>query len=283
MLKGKLLIALASAVLFLGACSNETTEPQQAPETSQEATTEGYTGAVTYETLYDPTGAKTDVVSIKMDFENGKPTSVAIDVLMDGQSKKALAASGEYVMSQAEGALQWDAQIEAVETFLTENNFDTTKINITDEDGHTDTLTGVSMKVGTYVQLVQDLMDKVAAGETEFGFSGSKKVEFEGEKGTDVVEIVYNNGTPVNLNIDVIQADGSSKRAASEEGTYDMGGELKWHEQMDLLEDFIVANNFDTTKVNLTDEDGHTDAVTGVSIKVGSYLDLVTQALEQTK
>lgn len=283
MLKGKLLIALASAVLFLGACSNETTEPQQAPETSQEATTEGYTGEVKYETLYDPTGAKTDVVSITMNFESGKPTSVAIDVLMDGQSKKALAASGEYVMSQAEGALQWDAQIEAVETFLTENNFDTTKINITDEDGHTDTLTGVSMKVGTYVQLVQDLMDKVAAGETEFGFSGSKKVEFEGEKGTDVVEIVYNNGTPVNLNIDVIQADGSSKRAASEEGTYDMGGELKWHEQMDLLEDFIVANNFDTTKVNLTDEDGHTDAVTGVSIKVGSYLDLVTQALEQTK
>ncbi|MBQ8992633.1 MAG: hypothetical protein IJ085_00610 [Turicibacter sp.] len=283
MLKGKLLIALASAVLFLGACSNETTEPQQAPETSQEATTEGYTGEVKYETLYDPTGAKTDVVSITMNFESGKPTSVAIDVLMDGQSKKALAASGEYVMSQAEGALQWDAQIEAVETFLTENNFDTTKINITDEDGHTDTLTGVSMKVGTYVQLVQDLMDKVAAGETEFGFSGSKKVEFEGEKGTDVVEIVYNNGTPVNLNIDNIQADGSSKRAASEEGTYDMGGELKWHEQMDLLEDFIVANNFDTTKVNLTDEDGHTDAVTGVSIKVGSYLDLVTQALEQTK
>lgn len=283
MLKGKLLIALASAVLFLGACSNETTEPQQAPETPQEATTEGYTGEVKYETLYDPTGAKTDVVSITMNFESGKPTSVAIDVLMDGQSKKALAASGEYVMSQAEGALQWDAQIEAVETFLTENNFDTTKINITDEDGHTDTLTGVSMKVGTYVQLVQDLMDKVAAGETEFGFSGSKKVEFEGEKGTDVVEIVYNNGTPVNLNIDVIQEDGSSKRAASEEGTYDMGGELKWHEQMDLLEDFIVANNFDTTKVNLTDEDGHTDAVTGVSIKVGSYLDLVTQALEQTK
>ena len=190
MLKGKLLIALASAVLFLGACSNETTEPQQAPETSQEATTEGYTGEVKYETLYDPTGAKTDVVSITMNFESGKPTSVAIDVLMDGQSKKALAASGEYVMSQAEGALQWDAQIEAVETFLTENNFDTTKINITDEDGHTDTLTGVSMKVGTYVQLVQDLMDKVAAGETEFGFSGAKKVEYPGEKGTDVVEIV---------------------------------------------------------------------------------------------
>ena len=87
MLKGKLLIALASAVLFLGACSNETTEPQQAPETSQEATTEGYTGEVKYETLYDPTGAKTDVVSITMNFESGKPTSVAI-VCSSGQGKQ---------------------------------------------------------------------------------------------------------------------------------------------------------------------------------------------------
>ena len=49
---------------------------------------------------------------------------------------------------------------------------------------------------------------------------------------------------------------------------------------MDLLEDFIVANNFDVTKVTLTDEDGHTDAVSGVSIKVASYLYLVKKALE---
>lgn len=283
MLKGKLLIALASAVLFLGACSNEAPE-QKNPETTQDAgseTTEGYTGALTYETLSDPTGASTDVVSITMEFENGKPTSVDIDVLVDGKtSKKAMAASGEYVMNQAEGALQWDAQIEEVEKFLTENNFDTTKINITDDAGHTDTLTGVSMKVGSYVQLVQEFMDKVAAGETKFEFSGVKETKIEGEKGTDVIQIVYYNGKPVNLNIDMIQEDGSSKREASEAGTYDMGGELAWHEQMDLLEDFIVANNFDLEKVTLTDEDGHTDAVTGVSIKVGSYLPLIKQALE---
>lgn len=62
MLKGKLLIALASAVLFLGACSNETPQEQEQPQTTQSEspseTTEGYTGALTYERLYDPTGAK---------------------------------------------------------------------------------------------------------------------------------------------------------------------------------------------------------------------------------
>ena len=215
-----------------------------------------------------------------MEFENGKPTSVDIDVLMDGQSKKELAASGEYVMSTEEGALQWDAQIVELEKALADNNFDTTKINITDDAGHTDSVTGVSIKVGTYVQLVQELIDAVAQGNTDFEFSGVKTTEIEGEKGTNIIEIVYDNGKAVNLNIAMIQEDGSSKRAASEEGTYDMGGELAWHEQMDLLEDFIVANNFDLSKVNLTDEDGHTDAVSGVSIKVGSYLPLIEQALE---
>lgn len=279
MLKGKLLIALASAVLFLGACSNEADAPKtEAPTTEQ--TTGTYTGTVTYNRLVDPTGASTDVASIVMDFKDGKPTSVAIDVLADGVSKKELAASGGYVMNKEEGALQWDEQIAAVEKALIDNNFDTTKINLIDEDGHTDSLTGVSMKVGSYVQLVQDLMDSVAKGETEFGYSGVKKSEFPAESGTDIIEIVYDNGKAVNLNIDMIQADGTSKRTASEEGTYDMGGELAWHEQIDELQKFIVANNFDLTKLTLTDEDGHTDAVAGVSIKVGSYVELVKKALE---
>lgn len=280
MLKGKLLIALASAVLFLGACSNEAPKTEEPQTTQPEASTEGFTGALTYERLYDPTGASTDLVSIAMEFENGKPTSVDIDVLMDGQSKKELAASGQYVMSKEEGALQWDAQIAELEKALTENNFDTTKINISDDAGHTDSLTGVSIKVGTYVQLVQEFIDAVAQGNTNFEFSGVKTTEIEGEDGTNVIEIVYDNGKPVNLNIDLIQEDGSSKRAASEEGTYDMGGEFAWHEQMDLLEDFIVANNFDLSKVTLSDEAGHTDAVAGVSIKVSSYLPLIEQALE---
>ncbi len=275
MLKGKLLIALASAVLFLGACSNDAEAPKtETPKTEQVA------GTVTYNRLVDPTGASTDVASIVMEYKDGKPTSVSIDVLTNGTSKKELAASGGYVMSKEEGALQWHEQIAAVEKALVDNNFDTTKINLIDEDGHTDSLTGVSMKVGSYVKLVQELMDSVAKGETEFGFSGIKKSEFPAKSGTDVIEVVYDNGKAVNLNIDMIQEDGTSKRAASEEGTYDMGGELAWHEQMDLLEDFIVANNFDVTKVTLTDEDGHTDAVSGVSIKVASYLDLVKKALE---
>ncbi len=118
-----------------------------------------------------------------MEYKDGKPTSVSIDVLTNGTSKKELAASGGYVMSKEEGALQWHEQIAAVEKALVDNNFDTTKINLIDEDGHTDSLTGVSMKVGSYVKLVQELMDSVAKGETVFfdKYSGTN-LKYEGEK-----------------------------------------------------------------------------------------------------
>ena len=57
----------------------------------------------------------------------------------------------------------------------------------------------------------------------------------------------------------------------------------KWHEQIDLLEEAIVENNFDLSKINITDEAGHTDAVSGVSIKVKGYVDAVQEALDQVK
>ena len=107
-----------------------------------------------------------------------------------------------------------------------------------------------------------------------------KTFEFENEDSTDVITITYNEeGQPVDLSIDNIQADGSSKREAAANGTYDMGGELNWAEQVDALAAFIVENDFNLDAVNLTDEDGHTDAVSGVSIKVGQYLPLIEEAL----
>ena len=99
MLKGKLLIALASAVLFLGACSNEapvqtipetpaveetTTETPAVEETTEEAEVEAQkVETYTLEALYDTTGEKTDVVTVSMTYENGQPTSVNIDVILE--------------------------------------------------------------------------------------------------------------------------------------------------------------------------------------------------------
>ncbi|MDU3351571.1 MAG: hypothetical protein E7E72_15890, partial [Clostridium sp.] len=107
-----------------------------------------------------------------------------------------------------------------------------------------------------------------------------------GEKKDMVVtKVVFNHGKPVGVNIDVKQEDGSMKKKASEEGKYVMKeGEAKhWHEQMELLEKFMVENNFDLSKIKLTNDAGNTDAVSGVSIKVGTYVKAVQDVLDSVK
>ena len=118
------------------------------------------------------------------------------------------------------------------------------------------------------------------------GFTGEKVGEIEDSKGNVTMATVqFENGKAVAVDIDVKQADGSMKSEASKSGAYDMKNEpgKKWHEQADLLEEFIVANDFDLSKVTLTNDEGNTDAVSGVTIKVKGYLDAVEDALKQAK
>ena len=118
------------------------------------------------------------------------------------------------------------------------------------------------------------------------GFTGEKVGEIEASNGNVTMATVqFENGKAVAVDIDVKQADGSMKSEASKSGAYDMKNEpgKKWHEQADLLEEFIVANDFDLSKVTLTNDEGNTDAVSGVTIKVKGYLDAVEDALKQAK
>ncbi len=56
-----------------------------------------------------------------------------------------------------------------------------------------------------------------------------------------------------------------------------------WTEQIESLQDFIIENDFDLSKVILSDDEGHTDAVSGVSIKVPAFIASVEEALSQVK
>lgn len=104
----------------------------------------------------------------------------------------------------------------------------------------------------------------------------------DGEGNTTTATVTYENGAPVSIKFDCIQADGSSKYEAAEKGEYVMteGGKT-WSEQADALAAFLAENNFDVTKVTLTDEEGHTDAVSGVSIKVPTMLKAAEAVLAQ--
>ena len=118
------------------------------------------------------------------------------------------------------------------------------------------------------------------------GFTGEKVGKVKDEfGGTTIATVKFEEGKPVSVDIDTEQEDGSMKSEASKSGAYDMKNEpgKKWHEQADLLEEFIVANDFDLSKVTLTNDEGNTDAVSGVTISVQEFVDAVQNALEQAK
>ena len=117
-------------------------------------------------------------------------------------------------------------------------------------------------------------------------FTGEKTVETPYGEGNDkvVTTVTFKDGKPEDVEIDVKLEDGSTKREAVEAGTYVMANEsATWTEQIESLQKFIIENNFDLSKVTLSDEEGHTDAVSGVTIKVNEYVSGVEEALKQVK
>ncbi len=274
----KLAAVLCAGLLTISLVGCSATE-EKAPETSNETQTEqtqGFTGEKVVETAYGP--GKTDVVVTTVKFENGNPTDVNIDVKMGDKMKSELAASGEYVMK--EGGTPWNEQIDALEKFITENKFDLEKVTLTDADGHTDAVSGVSIKVPVYFEGINEAIAQASADYK--GFTGSKVAEIKGEKDTTVAVVTFKDGKPVDVKIDAITEEGN-KSKLSAEGKYEMkGAQAPWHEQVATFEKFVVENNFDLAKITLNDE-GATDAISGVSIKVPAYVDAIKAALELVK
>lgn len=122
---------------------------------------------------------------------------------------------------------------------------------------------------------------------TEQAFTGEKTSELEsGKEGKDILitTVTFEDGKPVDVNIDVKTEDGKMKSDLVAAGEYVMANETApWTEQVDALESFVKENEFDLSKVTLTNEEGNTDAVSGVTIKVGEYVKGIEAALEQVK
>lgn len=105
-------------------------------------------------------------------------------------------------------------------------------------------------------------------------FTGTAVRSVKGDGETTQIEVTFDNGKPTNVEIDIVTDDGISKHEISSKGEYVMveGEAMAWHEQIDALESHLVDVEFDFSKIATIDEAGHIDAVSGVSISVGSYL-----------
>jgi len=200
------------------------------------------------------------------------------------KDKKTYAAAGKYGMVKASKIkAEWDVQAKAVEDYLikTQNpNF-----NKFDANGHTDAISGATMNVQGFYELVQKALksNPVPKGSYKDGWYYAEAATFDNNGWKDTVLITVVNGTIVDVVWNGISKDpnAKSKYVQSQTGTYKMNAKNgEWHVQADRVAEAIVKAG-DPSKIPVK-ADGHTDAISGVSISV-NVIPLAIEALKAAK
>ncbi|MGF7058218.1 hypothetical protein [Brassicibacter mesophilus] len=201
-----------------------------------------------------------------------------------GKDKKTLSKDGEYVM--VEGGTPWHEQAKKMEDYLIEKQ-DPKAIAYTDDDGHVDVVSGVSIKCKDFFELADQALASapIEKGPYKDGAYHAEQKEFSENSGwKSTVDITVINGNIVAASWNAAHKDGGDdKNTQSANGQYVMKeGGTPWHEQADTMEAFLLEKQ-DPKAITYTDDDGHVDVVSGVSIKVAEFFELAEEALSQAK
>ena len=97
------------------------------------------------------------------------------------------------------------------------------------------------------------------------------------------VKLVIKDGAIVSIDCDAKSKDEGTKKALSESGHYNMktaGAQYDWHEEIALFERYVVSEGINSVTLN---SNGKTDVITGCTIKVADYVDLINEALDKAK
>ena len=221
----------------------------------------------------------TDVVTVTV--KDGKIAEVNWEAVgADGSTKSVLSENGEYVMT--EDGLTWKEQAEALAKAVVENQ-SLSFLNL-DEQGKTDAVSGVSISIGGFTALAEKCL-KEAAGITQTlelkdGTYEAKAEAPDNNGFTDQVTMTVKDGKITEVNWEAVGEDGSKKSVLSENGEYVMTEDgLTWKEQAEALANALIENqSLDFLQVN---EQGTTDAVSGVSISVGGFISLAEKCMNE--
>ena len=221
----------------------------------------------------------TDVVTVTV--KDGKIAEVTWEAVgADGSTKSVLSENGEYVMT--EDGLTWKEQAEALAKAVVENQ-SLSFLNL-DEQGKTDAVSGVSISIGGFTALAEKCL-KEAAGITQTlelkdGTYEAKAEAPDNNGFTDQVTMTVKDGKITEVNWEAVGEDGSKKSVLSENGEYVMTEDgLTWKEQAEALANALIENqSLDFLQVN---EQGKTDAVSGVSISVGGFISLAEKCMNE--
>ena len=179
-----------------------------------------------------------------------------------------------------EDGLTWKEQAEVMAAALVENqSLEFANLN---EQGKTDAVSGVSISVGGFVNLAEQCM-KEAAGLTQTLALQDGTYEAKGTPAdgyTDQVTMTVKEGKITEVAWESVGEDGSKKSVLSENGEYVMTEDgLTWKEQAEAMAAALVENqSLEFANLN---EQGKTDAVSGVSISVGGFVNLAQQCMNQ--
>lgn len=291
-----LLVLVMMSSLFIGCAKDEpaveeTTAAETTAAESTEATTtaDGTLADGIYFASDDGFNAESGWKSVvTLEVAGGKITTVDWNgaSITGGKDKKTTSADGEYGMVEfGKASSDWHEQAALAEAYLVENQ---SLANMTtDAEGKTDAVTGVTISVSDFTALVENALAAGPVGSGKFvdGTFYAEEAAFSAENGwKENASFTVINGFVVAANW-----NGTSEATTKDKKTFSADGEYKmveigkaiaeWHEQAVLVEGFLVdSQDFDA--ITLTDADGHTDAVAGVTMKVNAFVELAKQALK---
>lgn len=133
---------------------------------------------------------------------------------------------------------------------------------------------------GMSLEKEEKVSDEELVKELKDGTYEAKAEAADNNGFTDVVTLTVKDGKITEINWDAVGADGSTKSVLSENGEYVMTEDgLTWKEQAEALAKAVVENQ-SLSFLNL-DEQGKTDAVSGVSISVGGFISLAEKCMNE--
>ena len=285
-----MLVLVLTGSLFIGCAKEEEpvveTPVEETPVTEEPATEEPAVDGEYADGIYFATE---DVFAegsgwkgaLTLEVVDGKIASVDWNAahISAGKDKKTASIDGDYGMvAKGNAQAEWHEQAALVEAYLIENQT-LAGINYTDEEGHTDTIAGVSVHVNDFEALVEKALSTgpVGTGMYKDGYFYAEQADFSDSGWKDTVSFTVINGNIVAANWNGISKDGDKdKKTASIDGDYGMvaygKASSEWHEQAIEVENFLV---------NTQEVDAITaDAVAGVSIGVDGFMELAKEALE---
>ncbi len=203
-----------------------------------------------------------------------------------GPDKVTRSVSGLYgMLARGVARSEWHEQAALAEEYLLKTQ-DPAAVRYTDEEGHTDDISGVSIHVKEFFILADKALKAgpVERGPYVDGAYHAEDAEFDKSGWKYFVDITVLGGNIVSVSWDEVNINGGDmKKTRSRNGKYVMvEGGTPWHEQAEAVQNLLIKTQ-DPTKITYKDEAGHTDDVSGVSIHVIEFFALAQKALARAR